>query len=118
MSDRAVLILDDNDQHRRFVARCLKDQASAIFEAATIEEAEKVIATQSIQSAVVDLNLTTAQELEGLAFMESVGRSHPETRVVVLTGAMRPGLTELCYERGACAVLHKPASVNLIRNLV
>lgn len=118
MTEKNILILDDNEQHRRFVTRCLAGEGTIVHEAASIEEAEKLIAIQPIHSAVVDLNLTSAQELEGLAFMRSVSRQHPETRVVVLTGAMRPGLTEMCYENGACAVLHKPASVSLIRNLV
>jgi two-component system chemotaxis response regulator CheY len=105
---RRILIVDDSPTIRRMVAASLQSLDSVVFnEASNGLEAIEILARESINLMILDLNMPDMHGLEVLQFV----RSHDPYRgipVIVLTTKYDAQTRKTALESGASRYLTKP----------
>jgi len=106
---QTVLVVDDDEAVRRQLFWTLKADYR-VLEAASRQEAVKLLEQEKIDVVVSDLHLPPHLNdiSEGLAIIEAARNSHPPVQVVVITGteSKRAGLEAVA--RGAYGFFEKP----------
>jgi putative two-component system response regulator len=100
-----LLIVDDEPALREWERRVLEGQRYACAEAADVPQARELLATERFTLALLDVNLPGGSGIELLA---QIGREHPETAVLMITGRDDLGLATTAIELGAYGYLVKP----------
>ena len=77
-----ILVVDDEDDVRRTVSLLLEDEGYAVLEAATADEAERIIAQNTIALALVDLRLG---DQDGLDLVRTLAVT-PGVAIIILSG--------------------------------
>jgi two-component system, NtrC family, response regulator PilR len=112
---RRVLVVDDEADIRELLDLTLARMGLAADCAATVAEAEKLLAEQSYDLCLTDMRLPDG---EGLSLVRLIGERHPELPVAVITahGSMENAV--LALKAGAFDYLSKPVSLDQLRSLV
>jgi two-component system response regulator RegA len=112
MDERALLlIVEDDAPLRDRLARAFAQRGFDVRAAATIEQAEQIVATDAPEYVVLDLRVG---DRNGLDLLPTLIRADPATRVVVLTGYGSIATALDAVHRGATHYLTKPADVDEI----
>ena len=98
-SDETILLVEDDEPIRRLLHHALESQGYRLLEACDGREALGLLATHD---GPIDLLVTDVvmPHMDGFMLSERLGASHPETRVLFLSGqadrsvAVRGGLKE------------------------
>jgi ActR/RegA family two-component response regulator len=90
-----VLLLDDRENIRRDLGDRLRVRSFSVHTAASAEEARKIILSERIDYAIVDLAIDEQSELGGVEVVNFLKRNRPEARAIVLSawpldGHVRP----------------------------
>ena len=113
-----ALIVDDSSAVRAFVRASLEDADFArVEEAETGFEALRLLASNSFDVVIVDVNMPDINGLELLAFMKKSPRQQGARKILISTqvdGADSKRGTDL----GADAFLKKPFEVGELRELI
>ncbi len=113
-----TLIVDDSNAVRAFVRAALEDAGfSRVQEAETGFEALQLLASNTYDVVIVDVNMPDINGLELLAFMKKSPRQQGARRILISTrvdGSDAVRGTEL----GADAILEKPFEVEELRDLI
>ena len=80
----AVLLLEDNAAMRMVCRVNLEIDGYRVVEAETVEEAERLLSTETIGVVVTDLQIT--EPGDGLQFAAQARADHPDVGVVLVTG--------------------------------
>ena len=107
MSFETILIVDDNVDLARTLARSFERRGHAAHTAATTEDGLRLAATVHPQGAVVDLKMPGASGLECVKGLHALD---PAMRIVVLTGYASLTTAVDAVKLGACHYLAKPAN--------
>ncbi len=102
-----ILVVDDEDGIREFLAEALGDDGHVTVQAADGVEASKILAGQSFDLLITDLRMP---RLDGMALLRKVRAEQPEVEVIVMTAY---GSVESAVEAmrlGAFDYLQKPIS--------
>ncbi|SEQ76493.1 two-component system, response regulator RegA [Faunimonas pinastri] len=105
--DRLLLIVDDDVAFVRTLRRSFERRGYSVVTAASGAELEALLTEHRPNFAVVDLRLDGAS---GLASVETLHRSDPEMRIVVLTGFASIATAVEAIKLGACHYLAKPSN--------
>ncbi|MDH3653393.1 MAG: response regulator [Myxococcales bacterium] len=113
-----TLIVDDSSAVRAFVRAALEDADFArVREAETGFEALQLLASNTFDVVIVDVNMPDINGLELLAFMKKSPRQQGAIKILISTRAdgldAKQGAT-----LGADAFLAKPFEVDELRNLI
>jgi putative two-component system response regulator len=100
-----LLIVDDEPVLRRWERRVLEGQHYACAEASDVPQARHMLATARFTLALLDVNLPGGSGIELLA---EIGRDHPDTAALMITGRDDLGLATAAIELGAYGYLVKP----------
>ncbi|HXG45356.1 MAG TPA: HD domain-containing phosphohydrolase [Gemmatimonadales bacterium] len=112
LSPRA-LVVDDDDDARRGVARIVQLLGLATAEAASGEAGLEYLAREGeVPLIISDVRMPG---LDGLGFLEEVLRRYPDTAVLMLSGVADVGTAVACLEKGALDYIAKPALVEEVR---
>jgi ActR/RegA family two-component response regulator len=84
--DKAILILDDEPNIRRDLGHRLEQKGFGVYKARSVDEAKKIIQSQSISYAIVDLKVDYQSEVGGNEVIPFVKRHQPKTKIIVLSG--------------------------------
>ncbi|EFK06479.1 response regulator receiver domain protein [delta proteobacterium NaphS2] len=87
-----ILLLDDNLQIRRDLGMRLDKKGYAVHTASTIEEAKKLIMSERIDFAIIDLKLDYKSEYGGLDIITHLKRHQPNVKAIVLSGYLMQDL--------------------------
>lgn len=109
MSDRVLLIVEDDEAFARTLLRSFERRGYSVHGAASLEAANAVLAQVSPSHAVVDLKL--GQE-SGLAVVRHLHAHNPELQIVVLTGFASIATAVEAIKLGACNYLVKPSNTD------
>jgi len=113
-----ALIVDDSSAVRAFVRASLEDADFArVIEAETGFEALRVLASNTFDVVIVDVNMPDINGLELLAFMKKSPRQQGARKILISTridGTNAKRGTEL----GADAFLEKPFEVDDLKRLI
>lgn len=107
------LVVDDDAQVRRSIARVVRMLGLLPVEAASGDEALEILAREGEFPVIIsDVNMPG---LNGIAFLEEVVRRFPETGVLMLSGVSDVKVAVQCLEKGALDYIAKPAMVDEVR---
>ena len=113
-----TLIVDDSNAVRAFVRAALEDAGfSRVQEAETGFEALQLLASNTYDVVIVDVNMPDINGLELLAFMKKSPRQQGARRILISTGVDGSD-AERGTELGADACLEKPFEVDELRDLI
>lgn len=86
-----VLIIDDEENLRKLLARVIELEGFTVFQAATVKEGVKLLLKESIQVVVSDVKLPDGN---GVELAAAIKKDHPATEVIVLTafGTIQDGV--------------------------
>lgn len=104
------LVVDDEPGVRRALLRLFRQQGFSCLEASNGREALEVLATSGdVPLVVSDMRMP---ELDGMELLETVRRLHPDTAVILLSGATDTVTAVDCLRLGAADFLLKPVSLD------
>lgn len=107
MTERTLLIVEDDDSFARTLKRSFERRNYRVLHAASTEEVEGILATDAPQFAVVDLKLGTES---GLSVVAQLHAHNEDMAIVVLTGFASIATAVEAVKRGACNYLVKPSN--------
>ena len=104
------LVVDDEPAVRRALVRLFREHGFACLEAASGREALEVLATSGELPLVIsDMRMP---ELDGMGLLAQLRRRHPDTAVILLSGATDTATAVECLHLGAADFLVKPVSLD------
>ena len=106
---RGLLVVDDDDIFRERLCRALERRGFQAMGAASVEDAENLARSQPVDYAVIDLKLGSTS---GLDLVPMLRESHPDCRVVMLTGYGNIATAVAAIKVGAVDYLAKPADAD------
>jgi len=106
-----VLLIDDDDSVRTILGQTLKFLGHSVIEARNGVEGLKQFAKSGADLVITDLMMP---EKEGLEVLMELRRTHPDLKVIAMSGGGRQGVGDnlrMAKYLGATKVLAKPASL-------
>jgi two-component system response regulator FlrC len=100
-----ILVVDDEDGIRSFVAEVLEDEHDAVMTATNGDEAAALLDQQGFDVVVTDLKMPGR---DGLALLSKVRAEQPETQVILLTAQGTVESAVQAMKSGAFDYLQKP----------
>ncbi len=108
---RHLLILDDDAPLRLRLAKAMEKRGFTVSTAEGVNEALKIVSSQSHDYAVLDLRLKDGSGLDVVAALHD---SNPDTRIVILTGFGNIATAVSAVKAGAIDYLPKPVDADVI----
>lgn len=108
---KRLLLVDDDPDFRRLLARALERRGFAVATAASAQEAARCLEAATPDGAVVDMKLDQASGLELIAPLRQASAT---MRIVVLTGFASIATTVEAIKRGADNYLAKPVDMEAL----
>lgn len=109
MSDRLLVVVDDDDAFARTLKRSFERRGYGVRIAADLAALRAILAAETPGFAVVDLKLEGAS---GLACVQALHEHDPATLIVVLTGFASITTAVEAIKLGACHYLAKPSNTD------
>ena len=109
LSDRSLLLLDDDAPLRTRLGRALESRGFETQVVASVAEALTAVKTRAPAFAVLDMRL---EDGNGLRVVEAIKDQRPESRVVMLTGYGNIATAVAAVKAGAVDYLSKPADAD------
>ena len=111
MSNKRLLIVDDDAPLRKRLARAMEQRGFVVSQAESVAEASQQMNSDEPDYAVVDLKL---EDGSGLEVVKALQSANPECRIVILTGFGNIATAVAAVKAGALDYLPKPASPDQI----
>ena len=116
ISDRTLLVLDDDAPFRTRLAQALTRRGFTVSAVASVSEAKEVARMNPPAFAVLDLRL---EDGSGLEVVEVLHQKREDARVIMLTGYGALATAVAAVKAGAVDYLSKPADVDdIIKSLL
>jgi len=106
-----LLLVDDDRAILEMLSLALDRPGLHLLTARNKTRAAYLIGHHPVDAAVLDVQLTTANQREGLDLLRLLRQNHPNAQAIVLTGAPDADLEEAAYDAGAVFFLRKPLSL-------
>jgi two-component system, NtrC family, sensor kinase len=100
-----ILIVDDDERNRRFLARLLETGEYSCTLAASAQEARRFLGTQLFSLVLCDVSMPHES---GLDLALDILAKHPETAVVMVSGLDDPKIAQAALAMGAYGYILKP----------
>jgi len=108
MTEKSVLLLDDDDHLLRHLGRALQAREWAVTVATTIAGAETVLDAVRPSVVVADAHLTPFRNAEGIELVRRVRKTRPWVRMAVISGDSSTEIERTALAAGADAYYLKP----------
>ena len=82
---KSILLLDDEEHIRRDLGNYLQENGFAVYKASTIEEAKKIVFSEKLEYAIVDLQIDYQHDYSGTIVVNFIKRNQPKVRVIILS---------------------------------
>jgi len=109
LSDKSLLLLDDDQALRTRLGRALESRGFAVVTAASVAEAMEALKTALPAFAVLDMRLDDGN---GLKVVEAIRERRDDARIVMLTGYGAIATAVAAVKAGAVDYLSKPADAD------
>jgi two-component system nitrogen regulation response regulator GlnG len=110
-----ILVLDDEESIRWVIGKTITEPACHLHFADSAEAATRLMESQSIDFAMVDINLPGE---DGLSFLERQHQRHPDLLMAVITGESTMHNAVTAMKLGAFDYLTKPFDIEEVEGLV
>ena len=101
---RSVLVVDDEESIRKLLCHVLTPAGYIVLEAKDGKEAIRLVNSHSVDVVITDLAMP---EQEGIETVRALRRSHPNLKVIAMSGAFGDQL-KIVRMLGAHAAIRKP----------
>lgn len=105
--NKALLIVDDDEQLRRLCKITLEQSGHLISEAENGKEALAAVTKTSFDLIVLDLSMP---DMDGFEFLKAVRVESPKLKIIVISGFLGGTMLKAAKLFGAAATLAKPFS--------
>ena len=102
---KTLLVLAQHPDFAESVRAGLNPEQYRVIHRSNVEEAEPFLATTSLSSCILDVELTSVQ---GTWLLEKLRRRAPKCPIIIYTGARQWEWEEEAYAQGVSHVLSKP----------
>ncbi|XZP57909.1 ActR/PrrA/RegA family redox response regulator transcription factor [Asticcacaulis solisilvae] len=109
LSDRSLLLMDDDAPFRNRLARALEQRGFAVTMAESVHQALDIIAKAPPAFAVMDMRL---EDGSGLKAIEALHARRPDAHAIMLTGYGNIATAVQAVKSGAIDYLSKPADAD------
>ncbi|ESQ75726.1 chemotaxis protein CheY [Asticcacaulis sp. AC402] len=109
LSDKSLLVVDDDAPFRNRLGRALETRGFVVTMAESVHEALEIIAKNPPAFAVMDMRLDDGS---GLRAIEALHKARPEARAIMLTGYGNIATAVAAVKSGAIDYLSKPADAD------
>lgn len=103
--DKRLLVVDDNLEIQKLLTMYLGRLGFEVDTAQDGEEALSKLLAKEFTAVISDIDMPG---IDGLTLCQSVKKSSPETKVIMMTGSRSPEIFSTCLERGADYCFFKP----------
>jgi len=110
-----IVLIDDDQQHLKFVANVLSQDDVAVSTAGDAREGLALIESLRPQLVIIDLMMP---DVGGMELLEQIVALDPATEVVLLTGCYSTDSAVEAIQKGAADYLTKPVSVERLQERV
>ena len=117
VTQRSVLLLDDEEAILVPAARYFRNLGFSVDTAREVEEAEALVQDRCYDLAVLDLRVGPIGGSAGLDVLRELRRRHPTTSVIVLSAYISPEVEAEAWALGASRVLCKPQPLSALAHL-
>ncbi len=108
---KSLLVVDDEPPIRRALVRLLERSGYDCAEAASADEARRIVSRSDVSLVLTDVNMPGGS---GIELAEDLLRDHPDLAVIMVTGLDDSALAETALETGAYGYIIKPFESNEI----
>jgi two-component system response regulator RegA len=109
LTDKSLLVMDDDAPFRNRLARALEVRGFAVVAAESIQQALDIIDRTPPAFAVMDMRL---EDGNGLKAVEALHKKRPDAKAVMLTGYGNIATAVAAVKSGAIDYLSKPADAD------
>ena len=110
-----VLLVDDEVDFSRVLARRLERRGLNVLTASGADEALEALTKNPVDVSLLDIMM---KGRDGIQLLGEIKRQYPEIAVVMLTAHAESDLIISCMAMGACDYLLKPADIDeIVRKL-
>src|SRR5438093_8817622 len=115
MTQRTILVADDDASIRSLLKQLLADQGYAVLEAATGSEVVEQVKDSGPDLVIMDVRMP---ELDGIEALQKVKTSSPKTSVLIMTAFGSSNFAIKAMELGAFDYITKPFELDKISHTV
>jgi len=116
LSVKKILLIEDESLIRSSLARALRKDGIAIFEAQNCQEAREKLRDEGCDLAIVDLYLEDG--MHGLNLISEIRRQVAGAKIIVITAFGSAEVKEAALREGVDRFYDKPFEIEDIRNAV
>ncbi len=109
ITDKSLLVMDDDAPFRNRLARALEARGFAVVAAESIQQALDIIEKTPPAFAVMDMRL---EDGNGLKAVEALHKKRPDAKAIMLTGYGNIATAVAAVKSGAVDYLSKPADAD------
>jgi CheY-like chemotaxis protein len=109
-SERAILVVDDEEGMRDWMAEILQGWGHRVFTAKDGLEARQLAARHPFDLMITDISMPNE---EGLGIIRSLRKAHPGLKIIAISGAFAEALSDAKL-LGANAALAKPFTAEML----
>jgi DNA-binding NtrC family response regulator len=110
-----ILVIDDDRQMRRLLARILKGAGHTIYEAENGRVGMELFRQQRPPLVISDILMP---DTEGIETILSLRRDNPDLRIIAISGGSDPLYLDMATKLGASGSLQKPFSPDELLRLL
>ena len=111
LSNKIILVVEDDDQSYLFIESILKKTKSNIIRAIDGQEAVNLCKNQKFDLILMDLRLP---KMDGYMATKKIKELHPDARIVAQSAYAMVGEKERCLEIGCDDYISKPISISVL----
>src|SRR5688572_18560616 len=117
-----ILIVEDESLLRLTLKAQLETQSTGpqrqLFVASAFDEAMKILQSESIDVAFLDLNLGDSCKDGGIRLLRHIRQHSPSTVVIITTGVEDSRMVEECLRIGAADYVFKPFDATRVHHIL
>ena len=113
-----LLVVDDEESICFSMSEYFSLHGYKVDTAREYEQAEKLVESTDYEVIIQDLRLDTRRNPDGLDIIKLAHRSHPQTRIIVLTAYGSAEIEDEARRCGADAFLRKPKPLSQVAQVV
>ena len=110
-----ILVLEDNDFVRMQIVKFLRDGGFDVVEATNVSDGFKVLRSQSISCALVDVRM---EPEDGFAFVQKAQANDMNVPSILVTGDQNHDILSKASALGISSVLMKPVNKDRLLKMV
>jgi DNA-binding NtrC family response regulator len=114
-SDKAILIVDDEENLLLLLERILSRQGYKVATAQNSYDALAILEADSFQLAILDIKMFP---IDGVVLLGEIKNRRPSTEVIMITAYPTADARNECLKKGASTYLTKPLDIQELKSTV